>query len=30
MEINENKNEESLNETLNITLDNVFPLPFAF
>ena len=30
MEINENKNEESLNETLNITLDNVFTLPFAF
>jgi hypothetical protein len=30
MEINENKNEESLNETLKITLENIFPLPFAF
>ena len=30
MEINENKNEENLNEILKITIDNVFPLPFAF
>ena len=29
-EINENKDQESVNETLKITIDNVIPLPFAF
>ena len=30
IEINENKDQESVNETLKITIDNVIPLPFAF
>jgi hypothetical protein len=30
MEINENKDEDTFNETLKIKLENVFPLPFAF
>ena len=30
IEINENREKESVNETLKITIDNVIPLPFAF